>query len=155
MKSLLTNEDYEFNTRIRKAGGKIWLDPSIRSIYFARATLLELARQYWRYGYWKWRMLRRYPDTLKWRQALPPLFVLSLISLLLVSIFQPVLAFVLAGELFVYFSIFLIAGLHAGFRQRKPYLTFGLVLTIPVMHITWGGGFLWSILTTLSNKNNG
>ena len=150
--ALLTNEDYEFNARVRKAGGRIWLDPSIRSIYFARATLLELARQYWRYGYWKWRMLRRYPDTLKWRQALPPLFVLSLIILLLVSIFLPVLAFVLAGELFIYFSIFLIAGLYAGFRQRKPYLTLGLVLTIPVMHITWGGGFLWSILTTLSNK---
>jgi glycosyltransferase involved in cell wall biosynthesis len=73
--SLLTNEDYEFNARVRKAGGRIWLDPSIRSIYFARSTLLELARQYWRYGYWKWRMLRRYPDTLRWRQALPPLFV--------------------------------------------------------------------------------
>jgi succinoglycan biosynthesis protein ExoA len=27
--SLLTNEDYEFNARIRKAGGRIWLDPSI------------------------------------------------------------------------------------------------------------------------------
>jgi len=150
--SLLTNEDYEFNVRVKKAGGKIWLDPSIRSIYFARPTLLELARQYWRYGYWKYCMLRRYPDTLKWRQALPPLFVLSLISLLLVSIFLPILMFVLVGELFVYFSIMLIAGLYTAFRQRKPYLTLGLVLTIPVMHITWGGGFLWSILTTLSNK---
>src|SRR5919108_4319915 len=85
--SLLTNEDYEFNARVRKSGGKIWLDPSIRSIYFARATLLELIRQYWRYGFWKWRMLRRYPDTLRWRQALPPLFILSLISLILLSLF--------------------------------------------------------------------
>ena len=153
--SLHTNEDYEFNVRVRRAGGRIWLDPSIRSIYFARATLLELARQYWRYGYWKWRMLRRYPDTLRWRQALPPLFVLSLISLLLVSIFLPVLAFVLAGELFIYFSIMVIAGLYTAFRQQKPYLALGLALVIPVMHITWGCGFLWSILTTLSNKNNG
>jgi len=97
-------------------------------------------------------MLRRYPDTLKWRQALPPLFVLSLISLPLVSIFLPVLEFVLAGELFVYFSIMLFAGSYAAFRQRKSYLAVGLALAIPVMHITWGGGFLWSILTTLSNK---
>jgi len=150
--SLLTNEDYEFNARVRKAGGRIWLDPSIRSIYFARATLLELARQYWRYGYWKWRMLRRYPDTLKWRQALPPLFVLSLIVLSPVSIFLPIAGFVLAGELFVYFSVMTIAGFYAAFRQQKPYLVLGLVLAISVMHITWGGGFLWSILTVLSNK---
>jgi len=34
--SLLTNEDYEFNTRIRAIGGRIWLDPAIRTVYFAR-----------------------------------------------------------------------------------------------------------------------
>ena len=36
--SLLTNEDYEFNVRVRQAGGKVWLDPAIRSTYFARAS---------------------------------------------------------------------------------------------------------------------
>src|SRR5688572_4061844 len=46
--TLHANEDYEFNVRVRKSGGKVWLDPTIRSIYFARATLGDLARQYWR-----------------------------------------------------------------------------------------------------------
>ena len=72
---LLTNEDYEFNTRIRQDGGVVWLDPSIRTVYLARPDLGALARQYFRYGYWKLKMLRRYPGTLRWRQALPPLFV--------------------------------------------------------------------------------
>src|ERR1043165_9261324 len=96
--TLLTNEDYEFNTRVRKSGGRIWLNPAIRSIYFARATLLELARQYWRYGFWTWRMLRRYPDTLRWRQALPPLFVLSLLVLVVLSIFLPLATLLLVVE---------------------------------------------------------
>ena len=145
--SLLTNEDYEFNARVRNAGGRIWLDPSIRSIYFARSTLLELARQYWRYGFWKWRMLRRYPNTLRWRQALPPLFVLSLIGLSLFSILVPVARIALFGELILYFFIMILAGLSAVYRQQKIYLLLGLPLAIPVMHITWGGGFLWSMLT--------
>lgn len=152
--SLLTNEDYEFNARVRKAGGRIWLDPAIRSIYFARPTLLELARQYWRYGYWKWRMLRRYPDTLRWRQALPPLFVLSLIGLSLLSIFNPFLRGILVGELLAYFSVLFVAGLQVAFREGKSYLAIGLLLAIPVMHISWGGGFLWSI-SGLSTKKNG
>jgi len=151
--TLLTNEDYEFNARIRKAGGRIWLDPSIRSIYFARANLLELARQYWRYGYWKWRMLRRYPDTLKWRQALPPLFVLSILGLVIALIWMPVAGFALCGELFLYFSIMVFAGLRAAVRSGDWYLTIGLPLAIPVMHISWGGGFLWSILKTGNRKN--
>jgi succinoglycan biosynthesis protein ExoA len=151
--SLLTNEDYEFNARVRKSGGKIWLDPSIRSVYFARATLLELIRQYWRYGFWKWRMLRRYPDTLRWRQALPPLFVLSLIVLLVLSIFIPLTRIWLVGELLLYLSIMMLAGFYSAVRQRKAYLILGLPLAIPAMHIAWGSGFLWSVLTPSSQKN--
>ena len=83
--TLLTNEDYEFNTRVRQSGGKVWMNPSIHSVYFARSTLGELAHQYWRYGYWKAQMLRRYPKTLRWRQVIPPLFVLALICLGLLS----------------------------------------------------------------------
>lgn len=146
--SLLSNEDYEFNARVRKAGGKIWLDPSIRSVYFARSTLLELIRQYWRYGFWKWRMLRRYPDTLRWRQALPPLLVLSLLGLVLLSIFFPFARLLLAGELLIYSSIMILAGLHAALLRRNPYLILGLPLAIAAMHLSWGSGFLWSILSS-------
>lgn len=151
--SLLTNEDYEFNTRTRKAGGRIWLDPSIRSVYFARSTFQELARQYWRYGYWKWRMLRRYPDSLRWRQALPPSFVLGLIGLSVLSIFVPFLRLALAGVLLLYFSILLLAGLRSAVQHGKPYLMAGLPLAVPVMHVSWGGGFLWSILGSGFDRN--
>jgi succinoglycan biosynthesis protein ExoA len=146
--SLLTNEDYEFNARVRKLGGKIWLDPSIRSLYFARSTLLELIRQYWRYGFWKWRMLRRYPDTLRWRQALPPLFVLSLMLLAIVSIFIPIARILLTFEVALYLSTMILAGLYAAFQQRKAYLIFGLPLAVLAMHLSWGSGFLWSLLTS-------
>jgi glycosyltransferase involved in cell wall biosynthesis len=151
--TLLTNEDYEFNARIRKAGGRIWLDPSIRSIYFARSTLLELARQYWRYGYWKWRMLRRYPETLRWRQALPPSFVLSLLSLAVLSFFAPFFRLVLLGELVLYVLILFFAGLRAARQKNDLSLAVGLIWAIPVMHISWGGGFLWSILSSGLAKN--
>jgi glycosyltransferase involved in cell wall biosynthesis len=151
--TLLTNEDYEFNTRIRKANGRIWLDPSIRSIYFARSSLMELMQQYWRSGFWKWQMLRRYINTLRWRQALPPLFVLSLITLMVGSFFVPVVGLVLAGELFLYFLALVMAGLQVGLRDRNLYLLIGLPMAISVMHISWGSGFLWSILSTRSNNN--
>ncbi len=151
--TLLTNEDYEFNTRIRKSNGRIWLDPSIRSIYYARSTLQELARQYWRYGYWKWRMLRRYPDTLRWRQALPPLFVLSLPGLLLLSALVPQALYLLVGELLAYFLIMFLAGIRSALRRGNLFLMIGLPLAIPVMHISWGSGFLWSIFNSSSGKN--
>jgi hypothetical protein len=114
---------------------------------------LELIRQYWRYGFWKWRMLRRYPDTLRWRQALPPLFVVSLMVLIVLSIFLPPTRILLAGELLLYLSIMILAGLYAALRQHKAYLILGLPLAIPAMHIAWGSGFLWSMLISSFQKN--
>ncbi|MGB7873366.1 MAG: glycosyltransferase family 2 protein [Anaerolineales bacterium] len=153
--TLLTNEDYEFNVRIRQSGGRVWLDPEIVTVYFARSTLRELTRQYWRYGYWKFRMLRRYPDTVRWRQSLPPLLVASLIGLTLFSWWPPA-GWTLAFELIIYGTVLLLAGLLSAMRQRKIYLFIGLPLSIATMHLAWGGGFLWSmIMSTMENRKNG
>ena len=143
--SLLTNEDYEFNVRVRQAGGKIWLDPAIRSTYFARATLTALARQYLRYGYWKGQMLRRYPETLRWRQAIPPAFVFSLGVLILLAPFSWARG-LLAVEIGVYFAALLGAGVHAAFKKHDPGLIPGLPLAIATMHVCWGGALVWSLV---------
>jgi exopolysaccharide biosynthesis polyprenyl glycosylphosphotransferase len=150
--TLLSNEDYEFNARVRQAGGMVWLDPAIRSVYIARATLGALGSQYWRYGFWKFRMLQRYPATLRWRQALPPLFVASLIGLGILSIWFGLARFVLAAELAVYFVALLLGSLRTAIKQRSISLAFGLPLAISSMHLAWGGGFLWSILSSPAQK---
>jgi len=145
--TLLANEDYEFNTRVRESGGVVWLDPSIRSVYFSRSTLGKLASQYWRYGFWKFQMLKRYPHTLRWRQALPPLFVLSLFVLIVLSLFVGLACTLLAAQLILYFSALGFAGLKLVIEKRKIFLLIALPLAISTMHISWGAGFLWSSLT--------
>jgi glycosyltransferase involved in cell wall biosynthesis len=144
---LLSNEDYEFNTRIRLAGGKVWLDPSIRSIYFARPALSELARQYARYGYWKTRMLRRYARTIRLRQALPPLFVFSLIALPIISLVLPWALWLLLLEVVSYLLILFSAGLREALEHKKVQLIIGIPLAIATMHISWGAAFIWSLVT--------
>jgi hypothetical protein len=144
--TLLTNEDYEFNARIRARGGKIWLDPAIRSIYYARKSYADLARQYWRYGFWKFRMLRRYPKTIRWRQFLPPLFVFSLAGLAVLGIPWRGCLVLLGIEIFLYTSILVATGILSAFQRRDSIMAFGLPLAIAVMHISWGSGFLWSMI---------
>ncbi|HAF62311.1 MAG TPA: glycosyltransferase family 2 protein [Anaerolineaceae bacterium] len=145
--SLLTNEDYEFNVRIRKQGGKIWFDPNIRCIYFARKNLNELAKQYWRYGFWKFKMLKRYPDTLRWRQALPPVFVLVNALGILLSPFFGWIILPYLSVLGLYCLILLLAGVREAIRRSEPGLIFFLPAAIMTMHFAWGAGFLMSILT--------
>jgi glycosyltransferase involved in cell wall biosynthesis len=143
--SLLTNEDYEFNVRIRKAGGRVWLDPTIRSVYRARGTFRELARQYWRYGYWKARMLRRYPETFRWRQ-LAGVFVISFPLLALLAIWFPWAGWLLALEAGLYLLALLLAGAQQAIRHRQPALLAGVSLAIAAMHFAWGSGFIWSMI---------
>ena len=150
--SLLSNEDYEFNARIRKSGGKVWLNPSIRSVYFARPTLALLAKQYARYGYWKWRMLRRYPETLRWRQGLPPLFALSLIGGAVLAVFLPIFRVLLAAEILIYLIALGGAGVQAALKHKKVSLVVGLPIAIATMHIAWGMGFLWSMIKGISSN---
>ena len=144
--SLLTNEDYEFNMRIRNQGGRIWLDPEIQSTYFARSSISLLARQYWRYGYWKAQMLKRYPKTVRWRQALPPLFSASLICLFIAGFFFFDAWALLLAELVLYGCILLIAGVKMARSKKKFEYVIGLPIAISTMHITWGTALLWGII---------
>jgi glycosyltransferase involved in cell wall biosynthesis len=152
--TLLTNEDYEFNVRVRQTGGTIWLDPAIRSTYFARSNLLALAKQYWRYGYWKARMLRRYPHTLRWRQAIPPLFVLGLIGLAILSFWLPLARWSLMTVGGVYGLALLGVGVQAAIRRRDFPLVAGVPLAIGMMHFCWGSALLWSLASSWLKKNS-
>lgn len=143
--TLLTNEDYEFNTRIRKQGGRVWLDPKIRSGYFSRSTLSALSRQYVRYGYWKLRMLRRYPDTLRWRQALPPVFTAGLMGLLFLSIFWPFARYMLLLLLLLYLFALVLGTMSTIIQRRDAALLVGVPLAISTMHLSWGSGFIVSL----------
>ena len=145
--TLLTNEDYELNTRIRQAGGRVWLDPQIRTVYFARRNLKDLMRQYWRYGFWKAEMIRRYPKTLRPRQALPPILVAGLSLLLLFGIFfRPALWAALA-VLGVYLLILIMVGIQVAINKKDIMMMFGVPLAIAAMQLTWGTGFLAGLAT--------
>jgi glycosyltransferase involved in cell wall biosynthesis len=154
--TLLVNEDYEFNTRIRKAGGTIWVDPAIRCVYYSRASLRTLARQYFTYGYWKYMMLHRYPETLRWRQALPPVFVSGILMLLLLSIIWKPSGILLALILLSYLVILAGGSLLPAVRKKKPLLVVGIPIAIVTMHFSWGSGFMWSMIKSIfSGKKHG
>lgn len=152
---LLSNEDYEYNWRIRRMRGTIWFDPTIRSVYFARRSLPELARQYFRYGFWKARMLIRAPDSLRGRQAVPPLFVLSSLGLLVAAPFADLAGMALGVEWGAYMLLLLLAGLGSAVRGRDPALFFSFPLAAGTMHLSWGAAFWIGLATGLTGVRIG
>lgn len=152
---LLANEDYEFNVRIRNSGRKIYFDPRIKTQYVARDTISSLSKQYWRYGYWKFRMLRKYPETLRWRQAIPPIYVAGIILLGLIAFFIPIARLLLVSLMTLYVLVLFIGTLSVLNMKKEQFCFIGIPIAIIVMHFSWGLGFLFSLITGLRNKKHG
>jgi cellulose synthase/poly-beta-1,6-N-acetylglucosamine synthase-like glycosyltransferase len=135
--SLAVVEDLDMNTRIRKAGVKLLLDPSIRFWYCPRSSLPALWRQIYAVGLVKARILRKHPDIFRWKYVLPSAFVVVLgASIALALTGKPIgVAFPLAYGIVV-----------SGFAaSRIPRLGGGaarLVAILPTLHVGYGLGFL-------------
>ena len=135
--ALASNEDYDFNFRIRMAGEKVLLNSEIRSIYWSRPTLATLGRQYFRYGFWKIQMLSKSPRAFRVRQLPPALIVPWLvISGALAALSWHPLALLLAA---FYPAAVSIASLRIA--GREPRLVLPILGAIVVQHVSWSAGF--------------
>ncbi len=138
---LVRNQDDEYNYRIRAAGGKILLADDVRSDYFSRGSFAKLWKQYFQYGFWKVRVLQKHPGQMSPRQFVPPVFVLSLLVALVLSLAVPWAWWVLAGIIGAYLMANLTASLLTALRAKlhAPWL---LPLAFSILHLAYGLGFL-------------
>jgi glycosyltransferase involved in cell wall biosynthesis len=84
--SLVRTEDDEFNYRIAQAGGKVYVSPRVRYVYYVRDRLGKLFRQYVQYSFWRIPVIRKHKKPTTLRQVVPPLFFLSVIVLAAVGV---------------------------------------------------------------------
>lgn len=144
---LQTNEDYEFNYRVRLCGQAVMLDSNIRCTYIARSNLKALAAQYFRYGWWKAKMLKRHPRSLRLRQAIPVGFVGVLVILAAASIFNKWASWMLASILLIYGLVLLAVSI----RISKKAGIWGMLPVLPAIfstvHFSWGTGMLVNLIT--------
>jgi succinoglycan biosynthesis protein ExoA len=135
------NEDYEFNYRVRAAGGRIWFSPTIRSRYIARSGWRALLRQYFFYGHQKAVMLSFHPKSLRVRQLVPALFAPSLLILGVGALFSAGLAFLLGVELLAYALAAGFFAFRAAAARKDPALGLVLPAVYFCIHGAWSAGF--------------
>jgi len=139
----LWSEDHELAFRLTKAGGKILLDPAIRSTYFPRSTPRQLASQYRRYGIGKTTTLRKHRMLPTWRPLAPAALVLALV-LAIIGLFFPQTRPIAVGLVGVYLgSILVAAGFTARFRPAMAARVFAAFVT---MHVAYGVGFWFGLV---------
>jgi succinoglycan biosynthesis protein ExoA len=138
---LVRNQDDELNFRLRRAGGRIWQSPRIRSWYSPRDSLGKLFRQYWQYGYWKVRVMQKHGAPASWRHLVPGGFAASLLALAAAAtIFAPA-RLCLQAEVGAYLLAVLIASLLTSSRAGWALLP-GLPIVFACYQLSYGLGFL-------------
>jgi hypothetical protein len=141
-------EDDELSYRLREAGGRILMTPSIGSTFYARSTYAALARQYWGYGVAKVEVLRRHPSLLRARHLAPPAFMLALGGSALLALFEGRFAWLAVGIGSAYLIANLGASLLVSMRGNWRSLPF-LPLAFASIHLPAGAGMLAGIVRML------
>jgi len=134
------DEDSEFNTRLIQSGGRILLVPNVVCHYFARASLRQIARMAYQYGYSKPFVIRKLGHVTP-RQLVPPGFVLALAATAVLSPLGEAARLLLATTVAVYLLPVLACSLSI-WRKTGWRTAAALALVFPVLHLSYGFGFL-------------
>lgn len=131
------NEDAEFDTRLVRSGGRIYLDGEVSIDYFPRSSLVGLARQYFNFGWGRANTVLKHRARPKLRQMLPvAVFLLCVPALALAP-----LDTLLVVPSVLYAGACVLWGLVLAIQKKQPCLAASGIAAI-VMHMSWAVGFL-------------
>lgn len=144
---LVRGQDFEFNMRLRRAGLRTLLVPTIRSTYFARSTPVEFLKHNWANGVWAI-LPFRYSDVVPvgLRHLAPMCFVGSIIASMLLGLVMPPFRFLALGILGAYGIATIAASVSIATRERSVKLAIILPVVFWSLHISYGLGSLWAAL---------
>lgn len=142
---LVRHQDYEFNVRLRQAGGKIYYTPAIQARYYARNSFRKLARQYWEYGFWKAFVTLENPRVLALRHLAPIGLAGAVAGGALLSLIWPLMRPWYAGLWGIYALACLLMAVKEARRAGWARLPL-LPAAFATIHLSWGGGFWWGLL---------
>ena len=151
--SLIRNQDDEFNGRIIKNGGSIYLIPSIRIKYYARDTIAKTRKMFYQYGLYKPLVNMKLGAPATVRQFFPLLFLIGLVIGGVLSCFSEIIRIVYFSVLLLYVFIGLVLGSMGAIRCNKPLLILYMPWVFLNVHLSYGWGYLIGILKVLGNRS--
>ena len=141
--TLRRNQDDEFNLRVRKAGGRVVLDPSIQVHYTPRGSFRGVFRQYHEYGLWKVPVMRKHRQLPSPRSLAPLVLVGSVILLAPLAPRVAVARRLLTLELGAYAALAVAFGTVSVKSRRESWRLLPAVMAVfPTFHAAYGLGML-------------
>lgn len=145
------SEDSELNWRIRKAGYKIFFSPNIKSYYHPRRTISKFVHQMFRYGILRVHMFKKHKSAVKITHLIPPSFVVTLMIILILTLFSVLNPIFLFAVLLCYFLLNLLSVLLKISKEKLKFIPL-ITFTIFLLHFSWGFGFIVGLFLPRSKR---
>jgi succinoglycan biosynthesis protein ExoA len=132
------NQDSELAARILAAGGRIVSVPELAATYLPRDSLTGLARQYFRFGFYRAKTARRHPNSMRRSHLLPPALALTILA---AASGSGRVRRIARAALAVYGVSLLAVSVRVAPRPRHAD-SLALAAVLGTIHAAWGTGFL-------------
>lgn len=150
---LIRNQDDEFNGRIIKSGGSVYLLPHVVSDYYARDSFSKTSKMFYQYGLFKPLVNKKLKAPATTRQFAPPLFVLGLICGTILSFFSTFFLFIFLFVMLVY----LLTALDYGRKASNKWSNWKMIFLMPiiffVIHVSYGWGYIKGYLKIVTRSS--
>ena len=147
--TLWRNQDNDLHRRIRERGEKFYLNPEIKSTYFARETVKSMMKQGYQNGKWNIIAFRIGKKSLSLRHLVPLGFVLGIIGCGVLGFFNPIFWHLFLAVLILH----LVLGVMFSLKKTNDL---AYVIQMPwlfmLLHLSYGIGSLLSICNISKRK---
>lgn len=141
---MIRGQDWELNLRIRESGQIVWFDPRLQVTYFPRSQITALAKQFFDTGLWRAKLTKTHTSSANPRYFVPPSLVVALVVGLAMFCLG-VGGLIGLTPLLVYTAFLLVSCFLAKNLGWKSKVS--LLAALPIMHLSWGSGFLTGLFT--------
>ena len=150
--NLVRSQDMELNIRLKKAGGKIILNPEIITCYYPKSTLKEFFKHNFVDGIWAIYPLKFVKIPLKLRHFIPLFFVLSLLITGLLGIFYHLFLWLFLFIIILYLLFSLYFSINIAYNKKDLRYLFLMPITFAYRHFGYGLGSLWGAIKLFIKK---
>ena len=150
--NLSSSQDMEFNTRLRKSGGKILLVPAIVTDYYTRSDLCSFIRNNFRNGVWAVLPYKYTKKMLAFRHLVPMFFVIGIIIMIILSIMVPMLWYLTLFFAAIYGAVAFYYAVRLAIRIKEIRYAFLMPLMFFNLHLVYGLGSLIAALKIIKGK---
>lgn len=149
---LIRNQDDEFNGRLKKNGGKIFLIPDLIIDYYARDTIQKLSKMNYQYGLFKPLVNSKLGAPTTIRQFFPVTFVLGLVIGAILSCLSKILLILYLCVIVLYGILTITFAVKSALNHKDWKLIFILPVVFFTIHISYGFGYLTGIFKIILKR---